>query len=302
MTFPNLVIAGAPKCGTSSLFSWLADHPQVCGSSVKEPFFLMDEGNPMLRTACNVHDHGLDAYSSFFRGCAGERVAVEATTHYLYQKTALETLATLPSNPRILFLLRKPSDRIYSSFAYSKERGNVRRDVGFADFLRLAEDNPGETAQGWATGASAYVLPRDLQYSRYSDYLGEWRRKFGDERMKILLFEDLRADPKAVLQNLCGWLGIDPAFYDDYAFAGRNPTISVRSPAIQRLARGIAAKLGSGSLKDLAKRLYYALQSKRRTEGRTEADEAALARLDQQFGPFNERLEREFGLDLSAWE
>ena len=76
MTFPNFVIGGAPKCGTSSLFSWLADHPQVCGSSVKEPFFLMDEGNPMLRKACNVHDHGIEAYSSFFRGCAGERVVV----------------------------------------------------------------------------------------------------------------------------------------------------------------------------------------------------------------------------------
>ena len=302
MTLPNLIIGGAPKCGTSSLFSWLADHPQVCGSSVKEPFFLMDKGNPMLRKECNVHSHGLDAYSSFFRGCGDERIVVEATTHYLYQKTALDLLPRLPSEPKVVFLLRKPSERIYSSFAYSKERGNVRRDVSFTDFLRLAGDKPGETAKGWATGASAYVLPRDIAYSRYADYLIEWREALGGDRVKILLLEDLRADPEAVLHGLCEWLGIDPAFYEDYAFAGRNRTISVRSPAVQRIARGVAAKLGPGSLKDLAKRFYYALQSKRRTEGRTAADEAALERLDEQFRPFNQTLEREFGLDLSAWD
>jgi hypothetical protein len=302
MTFPNMIIGGAPKCGTSSLFSWLADHPQACGSSVKEPFFLMDRGNPMRRRECNFHDHGLEAYQRFFTDCAGQRLVVEATTHYLYQSTAIDIVPRLPSEPKMLFLLRKPSERIYSSFAYSKERGNVRSGLSFADFLQLVEERPGETASGWARGASAYVLPRDFEYSRYADYLCQWRKALGDERLKVLLFEDLRADPKAVLQQLCGWLGIDPAFYEDYAFAGRNLTISVRSPAIQRMARGVAAKLGSGSLKDLAKRLYYALQAKSRVEGRTAADEAALARLDEQFRPFNERLEREFGLDLSAWQ
>jgi hypothetical protein len=49
MSLPNLVIAGAPKCGTSSLFYWLADHPQACGSTVKETFYLMDEEHPLRR-------------------------------------------------------------------------------------------------------------------------------------------------------------------------------------------------------------------------------------------------------------
>jgi len=303
MTFPSLVIAGAPKCGTSSLFRWLADHPQVCGSRVKEPFFLMDADSPLRRSECNVHDHGLDAYSSFFPDCTeSDRIAIEATTHYIYQTTALDVLEGLGTRPRIVFLLRRPSERIYSSFIYSKARGNVRRDLSFSEYVKLVGDGTGGALDGLAWGPSAYVLERDIRYSRYVDYLTQWRDRLGDERMRVVLFETMRADPKGTMQELCGWAGIDPSFYDDYDFAARNRTVAVRSPRVQKLARALASKFPAGRLKNGIERLYYALQARPRTEQRTPADEAALAALDAQFRPFNDRLAREFGLDLTAWE
>src|SRR5689334_10681741 len=85
LTLPNLVIAGAPKCGTSSLYRWLADHPQAFGSAPKETFYLMDEGHPLLRKGSNFHTRGLAGYAEFFDGRNEEaRVIFEATTHYLY--------------------------------------------------------------------------------------------------------------------------------------------------------------------------------------------------------------------------
>ena len=108
MTLPNLVIAGAPKCGTTSLFRWLADHPQVATSNVKETFFLMDRGHSMARKESNYHQHGLAAYESFFATCPADcSIVLEATTHYLYQETALDVLSTLPSEPQIIFVLRE---------------------------------------------------------------------------------------------------------------------------------------------------------------------------------------------------
>ena len=302
MTLPNLVIAGAPKCGTSSLFRWLVDHPDVCGSTVKEPFFLMDRDNPLRRTDCNVHDQGLEAYDKFFPSCGpADAIVVEASTHYIYQETAPEVLASLPTKPRVVFLLRKPSERVFSSFAYSKAKGRVRGDLSFTEFIGLIRGEPGDAAPEWAWGASAYVLPRDLRYSRYIDYLSQWHERLGPDRIRILLFEDLRADPQAVLDGLCAWLGIDPSYYDDYDFATRNRTVAVRSHGIQRLAQALAQVVPAGAVKDAVKRAYHAVQSRSRGAERTPADEAALAKLDEDFRPSVEELARQFGLDLGAW-
>lgn len=303
MLFPNLVIGGAPKCGTTSLFTWLVDHPDVCGSKSKEPSFLVDEDHPLRDTECNVHDHGLEAYSQVFPGCTDRhKVIVEASTHYLYQSTPLEVLATLPNDPRVVFLVRKPSERVYSSFAYSKNKGNVRPDLTFPEFVKIIRSNSEPVAKPeWAWRVSGYVLPRDILYSRYIDYLSAWRQRLGDDRLRVLVLETLRADPRAAVQELCSWIGIDPGFYNEYDFAPRNRTSLVRSHRIQRIARSVATAVSPGPLKEAFKRVYFAVQSTRRSEPRSEADKAVLAELDEEFRPYNERLAREFGLDLSAW-
>jgi hypothetical protein len=301
VTFPNLVIAGAPKCGTSSLFNWLVDHPDACGSSVKETFFLMDEDHPLRRANANIQDHGLEGYAGYFTGCGPERkVIVEATTHYMYQKTALDVLATLPTHPRILFLLRKPSERVHSSFAYSKSKGYVRDDLSFAEYLRLIRGNPGRRALESALGPSAFVLSHDLQFSRYVDYIVQWRDRIGAERIRILLFEQMRSDPRAFMRDLCVWLGLDPALYEGYDFAARNTTVAVRSRGLQRFARA-ASTLALGPVRDALKALYVTVQSKKASGEMSDSDRIALAELEEEFRPFNERLAGEFGLNLDAW-
>lgn len=124
----------------------------------------------------------------------------------------------------------------------------------------------------------------------------------GDERMHVVVLETMRADPKAAVQGLCSWLGIDRSFYDGYDFAPRNRTSPVRSQRVQRIAVTVAARVRDSRIKQIMKRIYYAMQSTGRPDARTPADEAALAELDDYFRPFNERLEREFGLDLRAWK
>src|SRR6185295_8634232 len=124
-------------------FSWFADHPQACGSTVKETFYLMDEGHPLRRKESSYQQHGLDGYRACFRDCSQQhRIIFEATTHYLYQQTALEVLSKLNPRPQIVVLLRKPSERVYSSFQYSKNNlANVRRELTFARFVDELQKN-----------------------------------------------------------------------------------------------------------------------------------------------------------------
>src|SRR5205085_10129086 len=220
VTLPNLVIAGAPKCGTSSLYRWLADHPEACGSRVKETFYLMDEGHPLLRRGSNFHTAGLEGYADFFGGCNGAgRVVFEATTHYIYQRTAFEVLSKLPARPRVVFLLRKPSERVYSSFRFSQNNlANVRPDLTFARFVELSKADAGVADWEEAAGASAFVLRNDIRYSRYVEYIAPWVERFGRGRVHVLLFEELKSNPRAFMKQFAARVGVDPAFYDAYDF------------------------------------------------------------------------------------
>lgn len=307
MKLPNLVIGGAPKCGTSSLFKWLADHPEACGSKVKETFYLMDQGHPLLRKNSNFHRHGLEGYRAHFDrdGSPGCRILFEATTHYLYQRTALDVLSSLPEPPQIVFVLRKPSERVYSSFQYSKNNlGNVRRDLSFSRFVEELKRDPLSRAIDECAGESAYVLRRDIEYSRYIEYVSAWVTRFGRERVHVLLFEELKQEPRAFMQDLARRLRIDPTFYDRYDFPRRNETIHVRHPALHRRVRrlnGLLAGAEVAGLKSMMKSVYLKAQSGRTARGKGAADRQTLAELDQEFQPYNQRLADELGLDLSTW-
>ena len=66
MNLPNLIIGGAPKCGTSSLYFWLAAHPEVFASKTKEPFYY-DDKITHFNKQCNYINHDLKCYSNYFK-------------------------------------------------------------------------------------------------------------------------------------------------------------------------------------------------------------------------------------------
>lgn len=309
MNLPNLIIAGAPKCGTSSLYRWLADHPEACGSDPKETFYLMDKGHPLLRRDSNFHEHGLGAYGAFFKDCSkSHKIIFEATTHYIYQRTAMEVLSALPCAPRILFLLRKPSERVYSSFQYTKNNlANLRRDISFSEFVDLVRSNPDSSAIKEYAGESAFVLANDLRYSRYVEYITLWRERVGQERVEVLLFEEMRENPRAFMKGLAARLRIDPEFYEAYDFPLKNETLSLKYLSLHRRVKRLNAiwpqgSSSSNSLKALLKGVYLKAQgAEGKRNGKSREDREALLELEREFLPFNQRLASEFGLDLSAW-
>ena len=118
---PNFIMAGAPKAGTSSIHTWLADHPDALGSIPKETYYFVDPGTHMYEPARNIAN-GLDGYRIFFRPPANSapRVVFESTPSYLYYQTALEYLPDLETRPKFLFIVREPAAQIYSLYSYFK--------------------------------------------------------------------------------------------------------------------------------------------------------------------------------------
>jgi Sulfotransferase domain len=299
---PNAVIAGAPKSGTTSLFRWLTDHPDVCGSAEKETHYLVDPDYFSFRADSNYHDHGLAGYSSHFEPCRAGRsqIVLEATPAYLYQHTAPAVLSDLDPVPHVLFIFRKPSERAHSHFRfYQDTKAMIDRRLSFGEFVELARSDDPRLHRLAEKGTT-----KILENSRYAEFLPPWLDRFPRERLHFFLFEDLRRDPGAFAATVASRLGIDPAFFDGYDFRPRNKSFRVRSAwlhnARRRAGRHVSARTRR-RLKRVTAGAYAFINVEGGRGAPTREEASVIAELDVEFEPYNEKLGELTGLDLGAW-
>ena len=131
MTMPNFLIVGAAKAGTSSLYYYLDQHPQVFMSSIKEPRFFAPElytdyiKDP-YRSGAKEHRStpmSLEEYQSLFDAVTDEVAIGEASTEYLYVPKTPERIKQLIPDVRLIMVLRDPAERAFSAFCYQVRDG-----------------------------------------------------------------------------------------------------------------------------------------------------------------------------------
>ncbi len=216
---PNLIIAGVPKAGTTSLFWYLGQHPDVCPSSVKEiDYFSSLHGNGTAPPPIGV-------YESYFAHCRGQRYRLEASPAYSYGGEVVRAAirATLP-RARIILTLRDPAARLWSAYTFQKSLGRLARTGTFDDFLAGCER---------ATDSLRRTTPLSVGF--YSEYVTRWLEEFGDD-ITIVFAEHLFERPRTVIASLCRRLGIDPAAAERLDYETRNPTARPRSQVLGRVA------------------------------------------------------------------
>lgn len=296
---PNLVIAGAPRCGTTSFFAWLAAHPDVCGGRVKETGFFLDPDDPDFRQDLNYRDHGLAGYRRYFDHCrdARVRIVIEATPDYLYQETAPRVLSSLDPPPQIIFLLRKPSERSYSHFTFLRDSILILDSkLSFREYIRrLKEEDQNIPTKGHAR--------KGITHSLYVNYLNQWIDRFPESHWHIFLFEHLKQDSRAFMRKVADQIGIDHSFYDTYHFPHENPTVHFHNRWLHSGRRRLGQHLPLG-MKNMIKKATakpYARLNAKSAPPRTAEDSAVLLELEREFAPYNERLARDLDLDLSLW-
>ena len=277
--YPNLVVAGAPKCGTSSLYFWLAAHPEVAASREKETFFWAPDVN-RFNTRCNHIQHGPDAYASLFAHTAGAKVRFEATAPYIYYSEAWTGLSRLPEKPLVLFVLREPAARTQSQYLFELHR-TKRISATFADYLK-----------------GAHIL----NHGHYMRYLAEWEANLGRDHLIIWQFEKVMHDPRSAMKSLAAQLGIDPGFYDDFDFAVRNETVAIRSKRLHRLGLRLQSMIPL-AVQDALLPIYLKLNGAGRPKASAELKAQTVA-LKAEFVASNRELAARFpeSIDLELWK
>ena len=281
--YPNFVIAGAPKCGTSSLYFWLAPHPEVCASSVKETFFLADEVSRFNKDL-NFKKDGLKAYSRFFSACHRQKIIFEATAPYIYYNTPIEVLPKLDPIPKIGFVLRDPAKRIYSKYSYNRYK--LKYDTGSFDRYVSRE---GEGFAGI-----------HVEEGMYARFIAKYIQTFGMENIFVITLEELLRDKVQGMKKLATWLDIDPEFYDQFNFSKRNETFGVRSSFLHRLGLKLQPLVPYGIQEALIP-VYQKLNGTA-IPSISSVEKDLVDQLSEFYIPFNRELQLLFpDLDLSGW-
>ncbi len=263
---PDVVIIGAPKAGTTSLARWLSAHPQVRMSGTKELSFFdthYERGTGWYRSQLPAGEPGVAGL-----------VVGEATPTYLGDRLAPARAAeTLPS-ARFVAVLREPVSRAWSNYWFFCQLGVEHRTWEAA----LRDESCGGDAAGY------------LARGRYAEQLARWDAAVGADRLLVLLFDDLLADPVDVFARVCRFIGVR----DDVAPPSTksvNPTSRPRSRRLQYALHRSGLSQRSG----LGHRLWQWNASGGRPPAMPAAEAAALRR---EFAAGNAALAQRLGRAL----
>lgn len=203
---PNFFIVGAQKSGTSALSAWLGQHHQVFMSFPKEPGYLAflergyhyldGYGRPAPASKYVVKDES--TYLNLFSGVLpGQSIVAEASTWYFSVPGVAERIKDFNKDAKILVILRNPVDRAYSAWCHAR-RDKLEPCDEFASALQKESDR----------GEVEFLL-RYHRMGMYSESLAEYLSVFDDDRVLVLLYEDLLGDELTLWNRLCGFLEID---------------------------------------------------------------------------------------------
>lgn len=215
MNVPNFLVIGAAKSGTTSLYHYLSQHPEVYMSPVKEPHFFAFEGkkvhspSPGSEGGINlksVTDEG--GYRALFGGASGEKALGEASTTYLYYPEAAARIKHHVPEAKLIAVLRDPAERAYSTFLALTLIGREP----LRDFSRALEAEEERMQAGWEH------IWHYKNVGFYHDQISRYFELFGRDRVQVHLYEDLSTDPSGVMRDIFEFLEVDQGFAPDTSF------------------------------------------------------------------------------------
>jgi hypothetical protein len=300
------------KAGTTALGRHLSAHPDIYMSPVKEPHYFsrdirFDEfrpgyrksvaldvarylAQPRLRDKHTAHFERWDDYLQLFREAGKQKAVGEASVGYLYSAVAAAEIRRLVPDSRIIIVLRNPVERAYSHFCMDLDSGEFR----YTDFCTAVERDFAASKKGW--GISNLYVEAGL----YHDQVRRYIERFGHERVKIVLYDDLLTDAGAVVAGLYEFLGVDSAFRPPALNKRFNVSSPRRFPRVNRFLRKnrlgvVLRKLVPGPIRKPLSQRYF-LSSARRSM--TDAERRTVLRYFEDDIRATAAL---IGRDLSAW-
>ena len=228
---PDFFIVGAARCGTTALFTYLKQHPEIYVSALKEPHFF---GSDLTAQPHSIRDRGL--YLNLFAGASPQQKTGEGSVWYLISKKAAVEIKSNCPGAKIIIMVRNPVDMMTSLHALYLRTGN-EEITDFAAAIAAEADR----RQGRRIPAAAY-FPEGLLYTRVSQYTANIKRFvdiFG-EAVKVIAFDDFIVDTAEVYRQVLEFLHIDTGFQPIWDLRAAKLTMR---PAVLKQLRALPPQL-----------------------------------------------------------
>jgi len=308
--FPDFIIGGAMKSGTTSLHRILASHPKIYLPPGEIHFFSVDDISehpdffyltrkngwavPDLRNNKNVYK---DWYCQLFDDAREGQFIGEDSTTYLPSKKAAGRIAETVPNAKLVFILRNPVDRTYSHYWHLVRTG--RATYSFENQLRFAPTT---------------LITRSFYAMQLKRYFNAFHRS----QIKVVIFEEFISDPQSVIDAICGFLGLGSSIDVSQVTTHVGASVSPRWMGLQLMANRVFRELNHRlyapsrlpHIPDVELRLvekleYYADRSIRRLNmsgnGYPSMKSETRAFLEQLFARENQGLDKLIDRDVKSF-
>ncbi|MBE9117045.1 sulfotransferase [Lusitaniella coriacea LEGE 07157] len=224
MKSPNFLIVGVQKAGTTSIYRYLKQHPQVYLSPVKETNFLekdweqrIADGNSENSTKINTFEQ----YCQLFSGVEDEIALGEASPNYLFHyKTAIERIKRYVPDAKLIAVLRNPTER-----AHSDHLMHIRDAIGSPKVKSLSE-------QVKFSAHKSFILRKGF----YAQQLKHFYEQFDREKIRVYLYEDLCKDSISFMQEMYRFIGVDDTLKPDTSRRAQTAQVP-KNQSINRMLR-----------------------------------------------------------------
>ncbi|MFL5402228.1 MAG: sulfotransferase domain-containing protein [Gemmatimonadales bacterium] len=295
---PNLFIVGAPKCGTTAIYEYLRQHPNIFMSTVKEPhYFAPDLDYARVKTP--------EEYAGLFAATAEQhRVVGEASVYYLRSSVAIPRIREFNPNAKLVAMFRNPVDMVYSFHA---------------QLLYVSHENVPDFETAWRMQerrSRGIDLPPKIrapflvQYKQLGQFGTQTQRllsSFPRSQVKLILYDDFAASPGQVYDELIEFLEIPHDGRTEFPrineskrarlawlrrFARKPP------PGLRRVFRSLKQALGEEEISAVQKKIADLNTVKER---RPPLSATLRAELVEAFRDEVALLSRLLDRDLSGW-
>lgn len=294
---PDFAIVGAAKCGTTALYTYLAAHPGIAMSCRKEPCFWSPDitRTPRVKTR--------KGYDALWAGATPGALRGEASTAYIESRLAIAAILCERPDAQLIAMVRNPVEM--AAARHSDLLHRFQEDIGdFETAWRLQEvRRRGERLPPECTELQS------LQYAegaRIGDVLERFFDTVPEAQRLAIVFDDLKADPRAVYLRTLGFLGLPDHAVEGFASVHANRNLI--SPRLSAFHRSLPRRLGGlyAPARAAARRLGISPSAvvnrlNVRNGPRPPLRPAFAAELIETFKPQVAKVEALLGRDLSHW-
>jgi hypothetical protein len=295
---PNFIIIGAPRAGTTSLYHYLRQHPQIVMSRIKETNYFaylasqFETDHKIAPQSKWVVTNSAE-YDALFDVKENTKAIGEASPFYTYAPGVPQQIKEHIPDAKLILIIRNPIERAYSTYLKNRREGTEIRP--FEDALAQEIQSPSKVVC-----SESYYIRAGL----YFEHITRYRSHFDKSQLKVVFQEDLQSVPLQVMADIFEFLGVDTAYSPDVSvrFNEAMPPLVVKKNSGRRLMKSLTRRIREY----LPQKLYFSLLNiqysvNKKVAVYPELPVALRRLLRDQYMQDVQNLQNLLGRDLSHW-